>query len=106
MTIVSMISEGYQLKYNKPYIGLAKDSIAKNFVYFQPQKSTVVVSIKHPIDENFDALLNESDLEKLAYDRQWNNYRVRITNENDIQRNEGLLKKLFEKAYQNYKNIL
>ena len=32
-------TSGYELKYNKFYVGLSKDGVAKNFISFKPKKS-------------------------------------------------------------------
>ena len=37
---------GYELKYNKFYIGMSKDGISKNFVSFKPKKSFLYLTIK------------------------------------------------------------
>ena len=93
---------GYVLKYNKSYIGVAKDGISRNFISFYPQRSTIILNVKHPQNEEMDGLISKSDLEALAYDRQWNNYRFRISNSKDLERNKEALISIMNKAYQNY----
>jgi hypothetical protein len=66
------------LKYNKHYIGLEINGIARNFVFFQPRKSFVITGFKIDQNEEAKSLIASSDFEELSYDKQFNNYRVRV----------------------------
>ena len=94
--------EGYVLKFNKSYIGVAKDGISRNFISFYPQRSTIILNVKHPQNDEMDELISKSDIEALSYDRQWNNYRFRISNSIDLERNKKALINIMNKAYQYY----
>ncbi len=93
----------YSLKYNKYYIGIAKDNMANNFISFTPRKSTVLMNFKIEKSEEFDDLLEHSDLEVLSYDKQWKEYRVRM-NKKDIPESMELLKKMTIQAKADYRN--
>ncbi len=72
-------------KFNKHYIGLAMPgSSAQNFVTFVPRKAHVVAQFKIAQDENLSSRLSASNLNLLAYDKQWHYYRVRIS-ESDLE---------------------
>ena len=43
---INEFATGYNLKYNKYYIGLNKDGISKNFVSFTPRKSSLLLSLR------------------------------------------------------------
>ena len=43
---LSQYVSGYELKYNKFYIGLSKDGIAKNFIEFKPKKIGYILFLK------------------------------------------------------------
>lgn len=60
-----------------------------------------ILSAKLAQTPETDELLNQSDLDLLAYDRQWNQYRIRFT-EKDLTQNKQLLAKIIEKAYASY----
>lgn len=93
----------YHLKYNKHYIGLAKNNIANNFIAFIPRKSMVMLNIKLEEDGEINKRLEESSLDVLSYDKQWNQYRLRIKN-NDLESNDFMIiKELVEKAKSNYR---
>jgi hypothetical protein len=97
------ITNDYNLKYNKHYIGLEKGGISNNFISFVPRKSAVLLNIKLEKIEEIDEKLENSDLDTLAYDKQWKLYRVRIYPK-DLPGNIGLITELVEKAKSEYKN--
>jgi hypothetical protein len=78
MSSLEEITNEYSLKFNKHYIGLAKNNIANNFISFIPRKSSVLLHLKLEKSEEIDAIIEGSDLDALAYDKQWNQYRIRI----------------------------
>ena len=95
---------GFQLKYNKYYIGMSKDGISKNFITFNPRKTSIILNIKYENNQEFDDLLKETDIDTLPYDKQWNQYRLRL-NVTDILKHRDLLLKLIDKAYKRYMNL-
>lgn len=95
---------GFQLKYNKYYIGMTKDGMSKNFITFVPRKNSIILNIKYESNQEFDDLLKETDIDIMSYDKQWNQYRLRL-NESDIKKYENLLIKLIDKAYKRYMNL-
>jgi hypothetical protein len=101
MTSLGEITQEYSLKYNKHYIGLAKNNIANNFIAFVPRKSVVLFHIKLEKTDEIDGILEASDLDALAYDKQWNQYRLRLK-ETDLTNNIDLLKDLTIRAKNAY----
>lgn len=95
------ITDEYSLKYNKYYIGIEKNNMANNFISFIPRKTVVILNIKHEKVEEIDELLENSDFEMLSYDKQWKQYRIKLS-EKDVASNTDLLRKLVEKAKMEY----
>ncbi len=95
------VTDEYNLKYNKHYIGLEINNIANNFISFVPRKSVVILHIKLEKSEEVDQLLEHSDLDILTYDKLYRNYRVRL-NETDLKSNMSLIKDLIIKAKNEY----
>lgn len=93
----------YKLKYNKHYIGIAKDNISKNFISFQPKKNKVILSIKLPKNSETDDLLTNSDFEILTFNNRANLYRLGLK-ESDlkIDDNINLLKQIVADAKKYY----
>jgi hypothetical protein len=98
---ISEFASGYQLKYNKYYIGLSRDGIAMNFVSFTPRKSYIIFTMRIDQEEEITNSISETDLDALSYDRQWKQYRIRLTKE-DYDGNKELLISLMKKAYDQY----
>ena len=99
--MVRPIEPGLQAKYNKYYIGLANNGIAKNFVKFQPRKQHVVAEFSIPRSDELTNLLDESGLDMMPYDVRWRSYRARLT-EQDIERHESELVHLMRTAHDSY----
>lgn len=95
------ITSEYTLKYNKHYIGLAKNNIANNFISFVPRKSAVILNFKLEKTEEIDQVISSSDLDALSYDKQWNQYRLRIK-DNDLVNSLEVIKDLTLRAKNAY----
>jgi len=99
--LVAMINEftsGYELKYNKFYVGLAKDGQPDNFVIFRPKKSNTTMEIRLEQTAETDKLIEDASLDLMEYDNKWNRYRVRISKQ-DLTKNKELIVNLLKMAY-------
>ena len=92
---ISEYAPGMELKYNKMYIGLAKDGVAKNFVHFKPHKQFVAFFIKSR--ENKLDSLDAGDL-NIDYIGRTQQYRVRFKSIQEYEKNKELLKDLICEA--------
>lgn len=100
--IVKSVVSGFSLKYNRHYIGLSSEqSISKNFITMTPRRRVIILAVKLTQADEIQSMLEKTDMDILTYDRQWNQYRVRLT-ENDIQQNKVVLLELIQKAYTAY----
>ncbi|MDD2203458.1 MAG: hypothetical protein PHT75_00415 [Bacilli bacterium] len=90
-------------KYNKHYIGTQIDGVSKIFVSFIPKKQTVQFNIYLKMSNEIDEMINNSDLEKLTYDNQFNYFKVRLYKK-DIEKNKELIIKLMKQAFEAYTN--
>lgn len=87
----------YNLKYNKFYVGLAKDGMAKNFMYFKPKKSFISLRIKGNKDEKLLFDLDNSGVE-CDYDNRSNQYRIKLNSFNDYKGNRETIEQLIKNA--------
>jgi hypothetical protein len=87
------------LKYNKFYIGLAKDGIANNFVLFRPRKKHVIVEFKATVSDDVTARLEDEGLDMLDYGKRRGRYRARVTEE-DLTIHADVLRELVQLAYE------
>jgi predicted transport protein len=88
-------------KFNKYYVGLARNGVPNNFVSLKPQRQAMRVEFKIPRDEDLTCRIEEN-LTFISYDLSWNLYQVKIT-ESDFTKNEAFLRELVEMAAKNSK---
>lgn len=100
LEVIQEFASGHELKYNKFYIGLAKDGNPRNFVVFRPKKRALNIEIKLPYSEDIQKIIENSGMEDMGYLRRWRVYRIRL-NEEDIEKHRELLRDLFQKAHEN-----
>lgn len=98
LAIIRSWDPNLELKYNKFYIGLAKNDQPDNFVTFRPKKNTLRVEPRLPQTEEMDAKLENSGLDAMEYDKRWRRYRLRIS-KNDLQKHSQLINELLREAY-------
>lgn len=101
LTYIDEFVEGFSLKFNKHYIGLIQNDIAKLFAEFTPRKETMQIAFKIKKNEETTAIIEDSGLDQLAYDNQWNQYRVRVK-ERDLIESKDTIIKLLKIAYEEY----
>ena len=100
---LSDYTSGYELKYNKFYVGVSKDGIAKNFISFKPKKSFLHFIFKTNENPVLSAQLEEVGLD-VTYDSRWKQYRIKINGFEEYKKHEELIRECVESAM-NYFNI-
>ena len=81
---------------------MVKNGLAENFILFTPRKKSVTLSLKIAHEREIDEELLASDLEVLAYDNQFNNYKISV-NQSDLGKEKELILKLMKRAFEEYK---
>jgi hypothetical protein len=102
LEIIKEFTEGFELKYNKFYIGLAKDGHPNNFAIFKPRKKDLNIEIKLPQSEDIQTTIDESSLDDMGYDLKWGLYRMRVS-KSELKSKRDVFQKLLNLAYTNYK---
>jgi hypothetical protein len=97
LKIVHTFASGYELKYNKFYIGLAKNGKTNNFVSFRPRRNSFNLELKLEQSAEIDEKLDAAKVELLDYDPKWRRYRIRL-DKNEIKKHEELLRDLMKMA--------
>lgn len=90
-----------ELKYNKFYIGLARDGQPFNFIVFKPQKNAIRIELKLKRNDELEEQLNSAGLEVLEYSTRYGRYRIRLSKD-DIKKHGELLLSLMEQSYTNF----
>lgn len=101
LEIVNSFKPGFTLKYNKFYIGLAKNGQANNFAICRPKKNYMRLELKLPKSTEIDEVIENSEIEEMGYDNRWGNYRLRLS-KGDIKKQTDVLKDLLTKAEANF----
>jgi len=101
LQLINSFKPGYELKYNKFYIGLARDGQANNFAIFRPKKNFLGLEMKLPKSEETDQLIEQHELDDMGYDARYGNYRLRL-NKGEISKKESTLLTLLQKAEENF----
>ena len=94
---VSEYAPGFELKYNKFYIGLTKDGNVTNFITFKPKKQFVYLFIKCAESQTTTDLLDNTDLE-YTYENRNRAYRIKISKLEEYNSNKDLIDKMIKEA--------
>jgi len=97
LSLVQQVSPGVELKYNKFYIGLARGGIADNFMSFIPRKDNLVTMFRIPRSDEVTAMIDDSGIDRMEYEKKWGRYRVRLTKV-DLDVHRDLLMELVHRA--------
>lgn len=101
--VIGSFAPGFQLKYNKFYIGLSKDGRPQNFATFRPRKGALNLDFWLARSDEVDRKLESAGLDVMPYDERWARYRVRLT-EADLKKHGELLKDLLKQSYEYMQN--
>ena len=89
------ILKEYELKYNKFYVGIAKDGVANNFVSFNPKKKFIIMNIYIEEVPEITERLDQNGLD-VTYTKK--RYVLRIGNIKEFEDNREDMLELVERA--------
>ena len=98
LEIIKTIDPGLELKYNKFYIGLAKDGKPTNFVTFRPQKTFLRIEPRLPRSEETQERLEKEGLDVMDYEDRWGRFRIRLA-KGDAKKHSEFLAGLLTEAH-------
>ena len=98
LAIVKTLDPDLDLKYNKFYIGLARDGLPNNFVIFKPQKNAIRVEVRLPNTDTRSEMIEAAGLDVMDYDSRWGRYRIRL-GKGELTQRSNVLRELFEAAH-------
>lgn len=97
LVLIKKFAPDLQLKYNKFYIGLAKDGQPDNRVLFKARKSYLLAEIRLPVSPEFEQQLQAAGIDS-EYMKRLERYRLRLMPQ-DIQKNCDLLTSIMKQSY-------
>lgn len=97
--IIKSLDPNIDLKYNKFYIGLAKNGQPSNFAIFRPQKNVLRFEPHIVRSDEIEEKLAEAGLDILEY--RDGRYRIQLS-KGDVKKHAELLTSLLRGAYEDY----
>src|SRR6266700_5018826 len=88
-----------ELKYNKFYVGLAKNDQPNNFVTLRPKKNNLRLEVRLPRTDELDTKLENSNLDVMDYSNRWGRYRIRLS-KSDLQKHTNVITELLRQAFE------
>lgn len=101
LEIIKEIDPALELKYNKYYIGLARNGLACNFAIFRAKKAFLKFEIKLEQSDEAKKILDTNDFEVMEYNSRDNRYNIRLEKE-DIKNKREFLKQIIEMSYKKW----
>ena len=98
LNLILEFAPGYELKYNKFYIGLAKDGRPDNFVIFRARKSILNMELRLKQSDQIEKMLEDAELDLMDYDKKWGKYRIKLSKQ-DVDKHKELITDLLKRAY-------
>ena len=93
LELISEVIPGYQLKYNKFYIGLANNGRADNFVLFRAKRNFTRMEIRLDKSEDLENEIENLGLDLMDYDKRYGKYRIKISS-SDLKKHRDFIKGL------------
>jgi len=100
LEIIKAFDSELEFKYNKFYIGLAKNGQPNNFVVFRPQKNSLRLEPRLKREDEMEEKLEAAGLDVMDYDKKWSRYRIRLS-KGDVKKHSEFLTNLLQSAYEN-----
>lgn len=97
--MVNTFAPGFEPKYNKYYVGVAREGQALNFIILRPRRTTLRIEIKVPQEDETTTRLEESSLTLVDYEPRYGAYRIDLRSE-DIEDENQLLIELMKRAFE------
>lgn len=95
---VKTFDQELELKYNKFYIGLAKNGQPCNFVVFRPKKAFLRIEPRIGKSDATQEKLEAAGLDVMDYDDRWGRYRIRLT-KSDLSEHREIITEVLTQAF-------
>jgi predicted transport protein len=94
---IQTFAPDFGLKYNKFYIGLAKDGQTNNFAIFKPQKNAIRLELRMKKSDEVERQIDGKGLDLMDYSK-WGRYRIRLS-KSDVREHGEFITTLLNRAY-------
>lgn len=104
LELITEIIPGYQLKYNKFYIGLAQNGRADNFIIFRAKRNFTRIEIRLNKSEELENEIENLGIDLMDYDKRDGRYKIRISS-SDLKKHKEFIKDLIRKSKGIHKEV-
>jgi predicted transport protein len=101
LAIARQLDPDLELKYNKFYIGLAKEGQARNFMVFRPKKGFIRFEVRLKKSDETQERLDGAGLDVMDYDSRWGYYRIRLQ-PGEVEKQKALITEIIHEAFNAY----
>jgi len=98
---IKAIDHQLEPKYNKHFIGLARNGKPDNFVVFQPRKQWLRLGLALSQSDDATKMLEEAGV-KAEYDPRWRRYVITLE-PGDVQKHRATLQEALKRAFEEWK---
>jgi len=98
LELAKQYDSSLELKYNKFYIGLAKNGQPANFIIVRPKKGFIRFEPRLKSTTETTERLENAGLDVMDYDARWGRYRIRLK-PGEIEKNKEILTEVIKEAY-------
>ena len=98
LELARQFDDKLELKYNKFYIGMAKDGQPSNFVIFRPKKGFMRLEPRLKNSTETTERLENAGLDVMDYDSRWGRYRIRLK-PGEIEKQKEILAEVVKEAF-------
>jgi hypothetical protein len=99
LEIAKEFNPSLELKYNKFYIGLARNGQPCNFFIVRPKKDFIRFEVRLKKSDETQERLENAGLDLMGYDNHWGYYRIRLK-PGEIEKNKEILTEIIKEAYE------
>lgn len=99
LELAKQFDPSLELKYNKFYIGLAKNGQPSNFIIVRPKKGFIRFEPRLKSSAETTERLESAGLDVMDYDSRWGRYRIRLK-PGEIEKNKEILSEVVKEAYE------
>lgn len=99
LEIARQFDPSLDLKYNKFYIGLAKEGQPSNFIIFRPKKGFIRLEPRLKSSSETQEKLENAGLDVMDYDGRWGRYRIRLQ-PGEVEKNKEILSEVVKEAFE------
>jgi hypothetical protein len=99
LEIAKLFDSALELKYNKFYIGLAKNGQPSNFIIFRPKKGFLRFEPRLKSSSSIQEKLENAGLDVMDYDSRWGRYRIRLQ-PGELEKNKQILTEVIKEAFE------